>query len=394
MKADPIVLIIVALAALVAGLVYAYNHSEAFRRIVQAAFHAVEQAGQSKWRTLQSISNSVVGAASAAGRGIESAWRLVASITTSIFDGIRNFFAKWWPLLLVIFLPFVAIIVAIWNHWHEQIIGTAKAAWSAVSSFFVGTWRFISGAAETAWSFTQHVIIQPMRELYDDLVSLWRRALAWLDGIWRQVASAASAAWGLVYEYTISPIVRLYDDVTGWFDRIKKSVGDALSSAWKSASNIGSQFLDVGKNIVMGIVHGVEDGGRFLIDKLKNLASSALNAAKSFLGISSPSRVFAAEVGQWIPRGIAQGVDDHGRVAVDSVTGLANGLTGKFAAGGAQGLSTAGGLGAGAGGTTVVLNVTVQGSVLSENDLRDVLERQMLQLGMRNSTTWQNYARR
>jgi hypothetical protein len=36
----------------------------------------------------------------------------------------------------------------------------------------------------------------------------------------------------------------------------------------------------------------------------------------------------------------------------------------------------------------------VQGSVLSENDLRDVLERQMYRLGMRGSTTWENYARR
>jgi TP901 family phage tail tape measure protein len=49
---------------------------------------------------------------------------------------------------------------------------------------------------------------------------------------------------------------------------------------------------------------------------------------------------------------------------------------------------------AGGGGQTVVVNVTVQGSVLSERDLRDVMQQQMLRLGMRSATSYQPYARR
>jgi hypothetical protein len=36
----------------------------------------------------------------------------------------------------------------------------------------------------------------------------------------------------------------------------------------------------------------------------------------------------------------------------------------------------------------------VQGSVLSQRELRDVVEEQMYQLGMRGSQTWQSYARK
>jgi hypothetical protein len=47
------------------------------------------------------------------------------------------------------------------------------------------------------------------------------------------------------------------------------------------------------------------------------------------------------------------------------------------------------------GGTTVNhFHITVQGSVLSERDLRDVMQQQMLRLGMSNSQTWQSYGRR
>lgn len=49
MAANPISLVIIAIAALAAGLVYAYKHSETFRDIVDGAFHAVAAAGKWMW---------------------------------------------------------------------------------------------------------------------------------------------------------------------------------------------------------------------------------------------------------------------------------------------------------------------------------------------------------
>jgi hypothetical protein len=39
------------------------------------------------------------------------------------------------------------------------------------------------------------------------------------------------------------------------------------------------------------------------------------------------------------------------------------------------------------------LNITVEGQVLTERKLRDVIEKQMLQLGMRNPQTYASYKR-
>jgi hypothetical protein len=49
MAMNPIGLVVVAIAALVAGLVLAYRHSETFRNIVNGAFHAVGSAASSMW---------------------------------------------------------------------------------------------------------------------------------------------------------------------------------------------------------------------------------------------------------------------------------------------------------------------------------------------------------
>lgn len=70
-------------------------------------------------------------------------------------------------------------------------------------------------------------------------------------------------------------------------------------------------FLSLGKNIVQGIINGVTNMGSSLLNALKNLAINALNAAKSVLGIHSPSRVFENQVGKMIDLGMAQGIENN-----------------------------------------------------------------------------------
>lgn len=90
---------------------------------------------------------------------------------------------------------------------------------------------------------------------------------------------------------------------------------EIASNAVDYVKNIN--WLQLGKDIITGIVNGISSVGSLIKDMLMGLASSALGAVKSFLGIGSPSKVFAKEVGQWIPAGIASGIEKN----AGSVTG-------------------------------------------------------------------------
>lgn len=68
---------------------------------------------------------------------------------------------------------------------------------------------------------------------------------------------------------------------------------------------------EIGMNIVRGIINGLGSAASALWDSINNMARSAWERAKSALGISSPSKVFADEVGQWIPAGMAEGIEDN-----------------------------------------------------------------------------------
>ena len=67
-------------------------------------------------------------------------------------------------------------------------------------------------------------------------------------------------------------------------------------------------WLSIGGNIIQGIANGIASGVGVIIDAAKSAASAALNAAKEFLGIASPSKVMRDQVGRFIPAGIAEGI--------------------------------------------------------------------------------------
>lgn len=68
---------------------------------------------------------------------------------------------------------------------------------------------------------------------------------------------------------------------------------------------------EVGSNIIKGIANGLKNAGGAIVEAAKSAAKSALNAAKDFLGIHSPSRVFRDEVGKMMALGMGIGFDKN-----------------------------------------------------------------------------------
>ena len=104
-------------------------------------------------------------------------------------------------------------------------------------------------------------------------------------------------------------IAQLVEGIVGAIGDIVSAAGDVISAA---ADAFGQyDWLSIGSNIVSGIVSGVTGAASSLYGALQGLASDALASAKRLLEIKSPSRVFAREVGRYIPQGIAMGIEQE-----------------------------------------------------------------------------------
>ena len=88
--------------------------------------------------------------------------------------------------------------------------------------------------------------------------------------------------------------------------KLMEKLKDGLTSM---LSNLVSAAKDLGKNIVDGIWNGISAGWDWLKEKVGGLATGLFDAAKSALGISSPSKKFRY-LGEMCVAGFDDGIED------------------------------------------------------------------------------------
>ncbi len=72
----------------------------------------------------------------------------------------------------------------------------------------------------------------------------------------------------------------------------------------------GIDWLSIGSSIISGIANGLRNGISMVVNAARSVAESAWRAAKNFLGINSPSKMFSF-LGEMSDRGLAEGISDN-----------------------------------------------------------------------------------
>ncbi|MFJ8345020.1 phage tail tape measure protein [Streptomyces sp. NPDC094153] len=177
----------------------------------------------------------------------------------------------------------------------------------------------------------------------------------------------------------------------GQIAEINKLQKTTVSAADTAGKAVADSMYGSGIKAAQGLVKGLQSQEKAIEKQMLKIAKAMQKAIKQALGIKSPSRVFMG-IGQWIPRGLAAGVEGAAHHATRAVDRLATSVTGAGSFVG-SGLAMAG---AGGGGAVVVHNhfeFHVEGSVTTVDKLAKDVESAFLRRGMRNPLTYQQYKR-
>lgn len=91
---------------------------------------------------------------------------------------------------------------------------------------------------------------------------------------------------------------------------IARAVRDGVQSAIDWLRELPGRAISLGSNIVKGIFNGIKNAGAWLYNKLRGWVDDVVGWVKNLFGIRSPSKVFADEIGEFIPPGITVGVKE------------------------------------------------------------------------------------
>jgi tape measure domain-containing protein len=121
---------------------------------------------------------------------------------------------------------------------------------------------------------------------------------------------------------------------TEWIANMKSTIAqkvpEIIDSIINFFKNLPENMKNIGKNIVEGLWNGILNAKNWLLNKVKDFAKGIITGIKDALGIHSPSKVMRDQVGQWIPKGIAIGIDANTDSALDSLDKMSDEITEKM----------------------------------------------------------------
>ena len=186
--------------------------------------------------------------------------------------------------------------------WGQQMLSNASMAMSNMLSKVSGIIQELPG------------------KIWTHLVNTVNKVVAWGQQMVSNASTAASNMLGKVSSTLQQLPGKVWDylsqaaqKVVTWGTQLAQKGAAAATQLFNSIvnglSSLPSKMAEIGSNIVSGIWNGISSGWNWLTNKVSNLANSLLDAAKDALGINSPSKEFADEVGRWIMPGVGKGLD-------------------------------------------------------------------------------------
>lgn len=244
------------------------------------------------------------------------------SIATSVMDSISAKFPN-------ILEKGVEIVTNITNGILQNIPKVLQSAGEIISKFV----SFIMQNLPTILSSGVQIVLNLVKGIINNLPSI--------------ISSAATIISNLLATFA-KHLPQLLQQGIAMLGQLAAGLIQAIPSLIAKIptiiSNVVSAFKkhdwgSVGKNIISGIASGISNAVGVIVDAAKNAANRAFEAAKKFLGIASPSKLFRYGIGQYIPEGMALGIKDNVSMVSKAMNDLTKEATGTINADVSMGIS-------------------------------------------------------
>lgn len=192
--------------------------------------------------------------------------------------------------------------IAIYQNW-DKITESLDKASESLKNWFVGVdewwnekWQGFSTNFQTAWESLPGFVQHPIQAL--------------------DQASAGLKQW--------------FVGVGEWWSQKWAGFKENWDKAWNSLvdtiKNLPAKFLDYGKNIVQGLIDGINNGIENAKKTVGGLAKAIIDKFTTETDIHSPSKLFE-QFGIYIDQGLANGITAAQGYVDEAMQGLINGVT-------------------------------------------------------------------
>ena len=298
--ANPIILIVAAIAAAVAAFIHFWNTSEAFRNFWIGLWQAIKEAVSTVveaiitffTQTVPEAFNSFVAFFQGLWTGISEffsgLWESMKEIVSTAWEAIKNvvqlaimaigeFFST---ALTIITLPFQFI----WENCKEIIL----TAWEAIKTTVSTALEAIGTAITTAWEAVKTATSTAFEAVKSVVMTVWTGIQSTLAPIIAAIQTAVTTAWEAIktatttaFEAVKSAATTAWNALKSAVETVVNAVKSAVSTAWQAVQTTTTTVFNAVKTAASTAWNGIKSTITSVIESIKSGISSGLNAIQS-----------------------------------------------------------------------------------------------------------------
>ena len=323
MSANPIGLVIAAVAGLVAGIIYLWNTNEGFRNACISAWNAIKEVAISVWGGICDFFTVT----------IPDAWNSLVSW----FQGIPEWFKGIWDSVLAVFqewgmnielfftetIPTAIQSVIDWFNQLPEKIGYALGyALGTIVQWGVNTWNYLTTNVPIWIENVVKFFSELPGKIWTWLVNTYNKVTTWGSNMFNKAKEVGTnfinniINWfkqlpGQISTWLSNTIAKVSEFATNLGNKARQAGSNMVNNIINAVKNLPSQMASIGSSIVEGVWNGITGMGSWLMDKVSSFFSGIVDGAKKALGINSPSRVFRDQVGKFMAQGVGVGFEQE-----------------------------------------------------------------------------------
>ena len=297
--ANPIGIIVIAIMAVVAALVYFFTQTTAGKQIWQDfinwlknAWQGVSQFFSGLWDGIVSTFNNVVSSISQIWTNIvdtfNSAVNSIAAFVVPIFNNIVSGIQIamnliWsviqivWQAIKVTFELVVGGIVA-YIKWAAALWGSIiTTAMNLIKNVITTVWNAISPFVTTVLNSIKNVITTVWNAISSVISNVMNGIRAFITPIWNSIKSTISTVVNAIKNVITSVFNSVKSSVTSIFNAIKNT----LTSVWNSIKSATLSVVNSIKNTIVNTFNAIKGPVTSVFNAIKNTISSVWNSIKS-----------------------------------------------------------------------------------------------------------------
>lgn len=287
MLANPIVLIIAAIAALVAAFIYLWNTNEEFRQFWIDLWEDIKETAVNVWNAIKEF--------------MSAAWEAIKTTCQTVFNAIAQFF------------------ITIW----DAIKNTVTTVVNAVSAFLTTAWNTIKTTISTVLTAIQTVFATVWNGILSMITAVVKGIQTTISTVWNSIKQTITTVVNAIKAAVSSAFNAMWNGIKSTVGGIYNTVRDGFNNAVKFIKNLAASAFSWGADIIGGIVDGI----RSCIGRIGDAVGDVAETIRSYLHFSVPDEGPLTDYEKWMPdfmSGLAKGIEKSRgmiRGAVEDVAG-------------------------------------------------------------------------